>query len=65
MTPFPITRMAFSIITVENFVANMLNEQFPGGSVVKNLFANAEETGVAGSIPGWRRSLGEGNENPL
>ena len=56
--------MAFSITTVKNFAANMLNG-FPGGSVGKNLFANAEETGVAGSIPGWRRSLGEGNENPL
>ena len=65
MTPFPITRMAFSITTVENFSANMLNEGFPGGSVVKNLFANVEDTGDAGSIPGWRRSLGEGNGNPL
>ena len=65
MTPFSITRMAFSITTEENFAANMLNEGFPGGSVVKNLFANAEDTGDAGSIPVWRRSLGEGNENPL
>ena len=65
MTPFPITRMAFSITTVENFSANMLNEGFPGGSVVKNLFVNVEDTGEAGSIPGWRRSLGEGNGNPL
>ena len=65
MTPFPITSMAFSITTVENFAANMLNEGFPGGSVVKNLFANAEDTGDTGLIPGWRRSLGEGNENPL
>ena len=65
MIPFSITRMAFSITTEENFAANMLNEGFPGGSVVKNLFANAEDTGDAGSIPGWRRSLGEGNENPL
>ena len=35
---------------------------FPGGSLVKNLPANA---GVAGSIPASRRSLGEGNGNPL
>ena len=35
---------------------------FPGGSVVKNLPANA---GVAGSIPGSRRSPGDGNGNPL
>ena len=32
---------------------------FPGGSVVKNLPANA------GSIPGLGRSPGEGNGNPL
>ena len=35
---------------------------FPGGSVVKNPPANA---GNAGSIPGWRRSPGEGNGNSL
>ena len=35
---------------------------FPGGSVVKNLPANAEDVG---SIPGSRRSPGEGNGNPL
>ena len=33
---------------------------FPGGSVVKNLSANA---GDMGSIPGLGRSLGEGNGN--
>ena len=35
---------------------------FPGGSVVKNLPANAGDTG---SIPGWGRSPGVGNGNPL
>ena len=35
---------------------------FPGGSVVKNPPANA---GDVGSIPGSRRSPGEGNGNPL
>ena len=35
---------------------------FPGGSVVKNLPANA---GDAGSIPQSGRSPGEGNGNPL
>ena len=35
---------------------------FPGDSVVRNPSANA---GDAGSIPGWRRSPGEGNSNPL
>ena len=35
---------------------------FPGGSVVKNLPANAEGLGL---IPGLGRSPGEGNANPL
>ena len=35
---------------------------FPGGSLVKNLPANA---GDLGSIPGLRRCPGEGNSNPL
>ena len=35
---------------------------FPGGSVVKNLPANA---GDEGSIPGSGGSPGEGNGNPL
>ena len=35
---------------------------FPGGSVVKSPLANA---GAMGSIPGSRRSPGEGNGNPF
>ena len=35
---------------------------FPGGSVVKNLLANA---GEVGSVPGSGRFPGEGNGNPL
>ena len=35
---------------------------YPGGSIVKNPPANA---GDVGSIPGLRRSPGEGNGNPL
>ena len=35
---------------------------FPGGSVVKNLPANAGDTGL---IPGLGRSPGEGNGNPF
>ena len=38
---------------------------FPGGSVVKNLPANAGATEDMGSIPGSRRSPGEGNGNLL
>ena len=37
----------------------------PGGTVVKNLPTNAGNTRDAGSIPGLRRSPGEGNGNPL
>ena len=35
---------------------------FPGGSVVKNLPANAGDVSL---IPGLGRSPGEGNGNPL
>ena len=38
---------------------------FPGGSVVKNLPANAGNTGDAGLIPGLGRFPGEGNGNLL
>ena len=33
--------------------------------MIKNLSANAGDAGDAGSIPGSRRSPGEGNDNPL
>ena len=35
---------------------------FPGGTVVKNLSANARDTGL---IPGLGRTLGVGNGNPF
>ena len=38
---------------------------FPGGVVLKNLPANAEETRDTGSSPGSGRSSGVGNGNPL
>ena len=38
------------------------NRGFSGGSVVKNLPANAGDTG---SIPESQKSPGEGNGNPL
>ena len=38
---------------------------FPGSSVVRNLLANAEDTGDVGSISGLRRSPGAGNGNQL
>ena len=37
----------------------------PGGSVVKNLPANAGAAGDVGSIPGSERFPGGGNGNPL
>ena len=38
---------------------------FPGGSVVKNLPANAGDTGGVGSISGSGKSPGGGNDSPL
>ena len=38
---------------------------FSGGAVVKNSPANASDTRDTVSIPGLRRSPGEGNGNPL
>ena len=38
---------------------------FPGGSMVKSLPENAGDAGGTSSIPGSRRSPGEGNGNPL
>ena len=38
---------------------------FPGGSVVKNLPANATDAGDPGLILEWGRSPGGGNGNPL
>ena len=40
-------------------------QQCPGGSVVKNLPANAGDAGDTGSIPGLEISPGERNGNPL
>ena len=40
-----------------------LPKDFPGGSVIKNLPANAGDTGNAGSVPGSGRSPGVGNGN--
>ena len=38
---------------------------FPGGSVVKNLPANAADIRDEGLIPGSERSLRKGHDNPL
>ena len=41
------------------------HKYFPGGSVVKNLSANAEDAGDMGFIPGSGKLPGEGNGKPL
>ena len=38
---------------------------FLGGSDGKESACNARDTGSAGSIPGWGKSPGEANSNPL
>ena len=43
----------------------MLDRDFLGGPVVKNLLANAQDSKDKRSIPGLRRPPGEGNGNPL
>ena len=42
-----------------------ISEGFPGGSVIKNLPANAGDAGKMGSIPGPGRPPGVENGNPL
>ena len=42
-----------------------LLRDFPGASVIKNLPANAGDSGDAGLFPGLGRSPGVGNGNPL
>ena len=43
----------------------MLFLDFPGGTVIKNLFTNAVDSTDVGSIPGLGRSPGVGSGNPL
>ena len=50
--------LLFSVYTEVNSQV----KDFPGGSVVKYLPASARDEG---SIPGWGRSPGEGNGNPI
>ena len=42
-----------------------LGRGYSGGSVVKNLPAKATDARDSGLIPGWGRSPGAGNGNPL
>ena len=50
------------MVSVSHYCSNDQNFCFPGGSVVKNPPANAEDWDL---ITGLRRSPGEGNGNPL
>ena len=53
------------ILGKKNEYAYPLYHGFPGSSVVKNMSANAEDSGDTDSISGLGRSSGEGNGNPL
>ena len=55
--------VSFSLGKLICFVINTMG--FPGGTVVKNLPANAGDARDAGLIPGLGRSPGAGNGNPL
>ena len=48
---------------IKPWIANLGN--FPGDSVGKEPACNAGDTGDTSSVPGLRRSLGEGHGNPL
>ena len=43
----------------------MTQEEFPGGSVIKNLPANAGDTGDLVRSLGWEKSLGGGSSKEL
>ena len=60
----PVTKDSLKDKNKQKFI-NMCIPGLPGGTVVKNPFANAGEARDAGSIPGLGRSPGERNGNPL
>ena len=53
------------VCPVVELLGHMVVLGLPGGSVVKNLPASAEDARDVGLIPGSGRSPGEGNGNPL
>ena len=59
---FPGTR-AYNRIAHRKIVKIEARQIFPGGTVVKNLSANAGDARDAGLISGWGSSFGEGNGN--
>ena len=46
----------------ELYLDKVVETGFPDGPEIKNLLVNAGDEGL---IPGWGRSPGEGNGNPL
>ena len=55
--------MSFSTVSGTDYnPSKYLTDGFPGGSVGKESASNMGDTGL---IPGWGRSPGEGNGNPL
>ena len=54
--------MSFQYWYTNEILVHVPPQGCPGGSVVKNLPADA---GDVGSIPGWGRSRGGGNSSPL
>ena len=57
--------MSIYCVIVDGNFQQCWGHGFPGGAVVKNLPAIAGDTRDDGSILGWARSLGEGNDDPL
>ena len=49
----------------KSYASRLARLGFPGGTVVRNLPASAEDIRDTGSIPGLGRSPGVGNGNPL
>ena len=50
---------------VQSLLDDNVSVGFPGGLVVKNPPASAGDARDTGLIPGWGRSPGGGNGNPL
>ena len=64
----PGTQHSHNVLIIKSIIIKvgiMIDLGFPSGSVVKNLPANAGDTGDAGLIPGLGRSPGEENGNPF
>jgi len=68
MGNWPIERLNLEMLVLSAAVSSHAlgsGRRFPGGAMVKNPPANAGDTRSVGLIPGWGRSPGEENGNPL